>query len=101
MGFRSGHTFKDRQPQPIQPLRLSRSRVIRSMRSFRSCFQAAESFLQSAAVGIAANLSGLAQGISIAAAKSAAFWVFAAFVPVLILGLFCAWTFTSDYSERR
>jgi hypothetical protein len=49
----------------------------------------------SAAVGIAANLSGLAEGISIAAAKSAAFWVFAAFVPVLILALICAWTFTA------
>jgi MFS family permease len=48
-----------------------------------------------AAVGIAANLSGLAGGISVAAAKSAAFWVFAAFVPVLILALVCAWTFTA------
>jgi len=49
-----------------------------------------------AAVGIAANLSGLAAGISIAAAKAAAFWVFAAFVPVLILALICAWNFTRD-----
>jgi MFS family permease len=49
-----------------------------------------------AAVGIAANLSGLAAGISVAAAKAAAFWVFAAFVPVLILALICAWTFTRE-----
>jgi hypothetical protein len=49
-----------------------------------------------AAVGIAANLSGLAAGISIAAAKAAAFWVFAAFVPMLILALICAWTFTRE-----
>ena len=49
-----------------------------------------------AAVGIAANLSGLAAGISIAAAKAAAFWVFAAFVPVLILALICAWAFTRE-----
>jgi MFS family permease len=49
-----------------------------------------------AAVGIAANLSGLADGISIAAAKSAAFWVFAAFLPVLILALACAWVFTKE-----
>jgi MFS family permease len=54
-----------------------------------------------AAVGIAANLSGLAEGISIAAAKTAAFWVFAAFVPVLILALICAWTFTRDPIERE
>jgi MFS family permease len=49
-----------------------------------------------AAVGIAANLSGLAAGISVAAAKSAAFWVFAAFIPVLILALGCAWRFTKE-----
>jgi MFS family permease len=54
-----------------------------------------------AAVGIAANLSGLAAGISIAAAKAAGFWVFAAFVPVLILALICAWTFTRNPAERR
>ncbi len=47
-------------------------------------------------VGIAANMSGLAAGISIAAAKAAAFWVFAAFVPVLILALICAWAFTRE-----
>jgi MFS family permease len=50
-----------------------------------------------AAVGIAANLAGLAEGVSIAAAKSAAFWVFAAFVPVLIVALICAWTFTARH----
>ena len=49
-----------------------------------------------AAVGIAANLSGLADGISIAAVKAAAFWVFAAFVPVLILALILAWSFTRE-----
>jgi hypothetical protein len=51
------------------------------------------------AVGIAANLSGLAEGISIAAAKTAAFWVFAAFVPVLVLALIFAWTFTQGSAE--
>ncbi len=54
-----------------------------------------------AAVGIAANLSGLAAGISIAAAKSAAFWVFAAFVPALIFALICAWTFTARDDMTR
>ena len=53
-----------------------------------------------AVVGIAANLSGLAAGISTAAAKAAAFWVFAAFVPVLVLALICAWNFTRDHAER-
>jgi MFS family permease len=49
-----------------------------------------------AAVGIAANLSGLAAGITVAATKTAAFWVFAAFIPVLILALVCAWVFTKE-----
>jgi MFS family permease len=47
-----------------------------------------------AAVGIAANLSGLADGISAATAKTAGFWVFAAFIPVLAIGLVSAWRFT-------
>lgn len=47
-----------------------------------------------AAVGIAANLSGLSDNISATAAKTAGFWVFAAFVPMLLLGLICAWRFT-------
>lgn len=49
-----------------------------------------------AAVGIAANLSGLAAGISVAAAKAAGFWVFAAFLPLLLLALVCAWRFTQE-----
>jgi len=49
-----------------------------------------------AAAGIAANLSGLAGGISVAAAKAAAFWVFAGFIPILLAALYCAWTFTSE-----
>jgi len=49
-----------------------------------------------AACGIAANASGLADGMSLAAAKSAGFWVFAGFIPVLMIGLVGAWRFTSD-----
>jgi MFS family permease len=48
-----------------------------------------------AVAGIAANLSGLAAGASIEAARSAAFWVFAAFFPVLAVALFGAWRFTN------
>ncbi len=48
-----------------------------------------------AAVGIAANVAGLADGISIPAAKAAGFWVFAAFIPMLGVGLLCAWKFTA------
>jgi MFS family permease len=52
-----------------------------------------------AATGIAANLSGLAAGVSVAATKAAAFWVFAAFIPLLILALICAWVFTRDFNS--
>jgi hypothetical protein len=44
-------------------------------------------------------MSGLAEGISITAAKAAAFWVFAAFVPLLVLALIFAWTFTAESAE--
>jgi MFS family permease len=49
-----------------------------------------------AATGIVANLSGLAAGVSAPAAEAAAFWVFAAFVPVLALGVVAAWRFTAE-----
>jgi hypothetical protein len=51
-------------------------------------------------VGIAANLSGLSDSISATATKTAGFWVFAAFVPVLLLGLVCAWRFTAHSAAR-
>lgn len=53
-----------------------------------------------AAVGIAANMSGLADGITSGAAKRAGFWVFAAFIPVLLFGLWSAWRFTDCARER-
>ena len=49
-----------------------------------------------AAVGIVANFAGLGQGLSIAAVKAAAFWVFAASIPLLMLALVAAWTFTRE-----
>jgi MFS family permease len=51
-----------------------------------------------AMAGIAANLCGLAAGVSSAAAGLAAFWVFAAFFPVLAIALVAAWRFTADRS---
>jgi predicted MFS family arabinose efflux permease len=51
--------------------------------------------LGTAMAGIVANLCGLAEGVSAAAARSAAFWVFAAFIPVLAAALFGAWRFTA------
>jgi MFS family permease len=48
-----------------------------------------------AATGIAANAAGLADGMTIAAASIAAFWVFAAFVPLLIVGVAAAYSFTA------
>ena len=48
-----------------------------------------------AASGIAANLAGLADGVSPEAARAAGFWVFAAFIPLLALALAAAWRFTA------
>ena len=48
-----------------------------------------------AAVGIAANAAGLAEGAPAPAVKAAGFWVFAAFIPVLAIGLVGAWRFTA------
>jgi MFS family permease len=49
-----------------------------------------------AVAGIVANLSGLAEGVSATAARSAAFWVFAAFFPILAAALWGAWRFTDQ-----
>lgn len=48
-----------------------------------------------AAAGIAANIAGLSNGISITAAKAAGFWVFAGFVPILCIAIISAWKFTT------
>jgi MFS family permease len=47
-----------------------------------------------AAVGIAANAAGLADGAAAPAVRAAGFWVFAAFIPVLAIGVASAWEFT-------
>ena len=47
-----------------------------------------------AAVGIAANMSGLAAGVSAGSARAAGFWVFAAFIPALLVALIFARAFT-------
>jgi MFS family permease len=52
-----------------------------------------------AATGIAANASGLASGMTVTAARSAGFWVFAAFIPVLIIGMLSGWRFTDEVDE--
>jgi hypothetical protein len=46
--------------------------------------------------GVVANACGLAEGISFTAAKGAAFWVFAAFFPVLVIAMLGAWRFTQE-----
>jgi MFS family permease len=54
-----------------------------------------------AATGIAANMSGLADGMSIEAAQTAGFWIFASFIPVLLVGAFAAWRFTATEDGRQ
>jgi len=49
----------------------------------------------SAASGIVANSAGFADGITVSSAQSAGFWVFAAFLPLALIGNFSAWRLTS------
>jgi MFS family permease len=78
-------------------------RLVRfSTASERSLASASQTTIQrigyavgTAAAGIAANLAGLSEGISIAAAKAAALWVFAGFIPILGLAVLSAWQFTT------
>ncbi|WP_158800919.1 MULTISPECIES: hypothetical protein [unclassified Acidisoma] len=53
--------------------------------------------VRAAAAGIAANASGLASGMT--AARSAGFRVFAAFIPVLIIGMLSGWRLTDEVDE--
>jgi MFS family permease len=53
-----------------------------------------------AATGIAGNASGLADGVTIATAQAASFWIFAGFIPVLIVGMLSAWRFTSGSGQQ-
>jgi MFS family permease len=73
-----------------------------SSRSERSLASASQTTVQrigyavgTAAAGIAANVSGLSEGISIAAAKAAGFWVFAGFIPILCIAVLSSWKFTT------
>jgi MFS family permease len=54
-----------------------------------------------AASGIAANAAGLDAGLGPAAAQSAGFWVFTAFVPVALLALFAARRLTAASNRCR
>ena len=47
--------------------------------------------LGSAVSGIIANFSGFSEASSVAVARNVAFWSFAAFVPLMLVGLFFAW----------
>jgi predicted MFS family arabinose efflux permease len=47
--------------------------------------------LGSALSGIIANYSGFSKESSVAIAQNVAFWCFAAFIPIMIVGLVTAW----------
>lgn len=44
--------------------------------------------------GVLANMSGLAEGVQATSARVAGFWVFAGFVPLLLVGIKYGWRFT-------
>ena len=53
-----------------------------------------------AASGMAANAAGLADGISLSSSRMAGIWVFAGFIPVLVIGLLGAWRFTDQIAAE-
>jgi hypothetical protein len=96
-GLLQGVGFGVCWPAIVQRLVRSSSESERSLASASaSTVQRIGYAVGTAAVGIAANMSGLTDSQSIAAARSAGFWIFAAFVPLLAVGLVSAWTFTRD-----
>jgi MFS family permease len=78
-------------------------RIVRAAEPSEQSLAASPSTIQRIgyAVGIAANLSGLADGVSTHTAKTAGFWVFAAFIPVLLVGLKYAWAFTAPSRTKQ
>jgi hypothetical protein len=44
-------------------------------------------------------MSGLADGISVEAARAAGFWVFAGFLPAVVVGVLALWRFTTTEDE--
>ena len=52
--------------------------------------------LGSALSGIIANFSGFSEDSSVEVAQNVAFWCFAAFVPLILVGLFTAWRVSRD-----
>jgi MFS family permease len=57
--------------------------------------------LGAAASGIVANLTGLAEHAPRATVELAAFWVFAAFVPTALAGIWAAWRVSRGVVSRR
>ena len=50
--------------------------------------------LGAAVAGIVANMAGFSEGLTVEAAKQAAFWVFAAFIPLSLVANVAAWKLT-------
>ena len=46
--------------------------------------------------GVGFGVCGLTASLTVTAAKAAGFWTFAAFIPLMLIGLVGAWTFTRD-----
>ena len=57
--------------------------------------------LGAALAGIVANAGGFADGISPGDAEAVGFWVFAAFIPLALLGNLAAWRLTREPTRRR
>jgi hypothetical protein len=46
--------------------------------------------------GVAANLAGFSEGLTVASARSASFWVFASVIPLALLGTWASFRLTGS-----
>jgi MFS family permease len=86
MGFGMSWTFVSKRIIANVP-ETERTRASGSIPTFLRVAMA----LGSALSGIIANFSGFSEDSSVEVAQNVAFWCFAAFVPLILVGLFTAW----------
>ena len=91
MGFGMSWTFVSKRIIANVP-ETERTRASGSIPTFLRVAMA----LGSALSGIIANFSGFSEDSSVEVAQNVAFWCFAAFVPLILVGLFTAWRVSQE-----
>jgi MFS family permease len=91
MGFGMSWTFVSKRIIANVP-ETERTRASGSIPTFLRVAMA----LGSALSGIIANFSGFSESSSVVVARNVAFWSFAAFIPLMLVGLFFAWRVSQE-----